>query len=141
MWSTVVFSILAGFTFIIFIILFVIVIKEEGLSGTFSDGGYLVAFGMLLLLTGVFILANVSCVQSGKLSQKDRESFIVNKQFLEDNLEKKDKYFFKYLDDAIKHNEIVNCNNDKFHRFSIEDRSEYLVDIEYYKSTLIMESE
>lgn len=139
MWSTVVFSILAGFTFILFIILLIIVIKEEGLSGTFSDGGYLVAFGMLLLLTGVFILANVSCVQSGNLSQRDRESFIINKQFLEDNLEKKDKYFFKYLDDAIKHNEIVNYNNDKFHRFSIEDRSEYLIDVEYYKSTLIEE--
>lgn len=141
MWSTVIFSIFAGLTFIIFIILLVIVIKEEGLEETFSDGGYLVAFGMMLFIIGLFIAINIGCVRAGKLSQKDRDSFIVNKQFLEDNLEKKDKYFFKYLDDAIKHNERVNCNNDKFHRFSIEDRSEYLIDIEYYKSTLITEGE
>lgn len=138
MWSTVIFSILAGIFFIMLIVLLVILIKEDGLE-TFTDGGNLVIIGTLLVAIALFITFNVASIQMGKLSQKERDSFTAEKQFLEDNLEKKDKYFFKYLDDAVKHNKEVNNGNDKFHRFSIEDRSEYLVDIEYYKSTLIEE--
>ena len=138
MYATILFSILTGLLFMIFIILLIILIKEDGLE-IFTDGYVLVVFGVILLAMLTCILANVKCIKEGKLSQKQRDSFIVNKQFLEDNLDKKDKYFFKYLDNAIEHNERVNYGNSKFFRFSIEDRSEYLIDIEYYKSTLIME--
>lgn len=115
----------------IFIFILVTCIKDKD----FEDFGWVIFFFIIveLLLTAWL----VGSLYNGKLSIKRKKELLEKKQIIESCLERKDSSFFYFLEEAEKHNNDVSIGNDLWHRFSKEDRSEYMVDIEYYKLTLI----
>lgn len=141
MGSLILFLIISGLLLLIWLGLCISAVKEFGFKDVFTDWSSYLITGFFLCMSALFFGIYKDDVHKGKLTQEQQVTYLEKKQFLEDNLERKDKYFFKYLDDAIEHNQIVNNYNNKWYRFSVEDRSEYMIDIEYYKSTLITESE
>ena len=141
MGSLILFLSASGLLLLVGLSLCILVVKEFGFKNVFTDWSTYLITCFFLIISGLFFGAYKDDEHKGKLTQEQQVTYLKEKQFLEDNLERKDKYFFKYLDDAIEHNNNVNMYNDKWHRFSVEDRSEYMVDIEYYKSTLITDGE
>ena len=135
------FCVLLVFIFIALSIITIVAFKEDGVKRTLFDVLFwVIVGGSLAFIIGIGITV-IGILKDGKLSKKDKENYLLNKQILEDNLSRKDKYFFTYLDKAEEHNEKVNEHNNYWYRITIEDRSEYMIDIDYYKSTLIKESE
>lgn len=118
--------IIAIILLLIFVPIFIIGIKES------DDGAFAVGLS-LIMITLVVVPMLIGWVGYGKVNKK----YLEEKEKIEYQLDKKDKYFFTYLSDAENHNKGVNIGNNIFFRFKKEDRSEYMIDIEYYKSTLI----
>lgn len=120
--------IIAIILLLIFVPVFIIGIKE-GDEGAF-------AVGISFIISALVVVPTlIGLVGYDKVDKK----YLEEKERLEYQLNKKDKYFFTYLDEAHTHNTKVNTGNNIFFRFKKEDRSEYEIDIEYYKSTLIVE--
>lgn len=115
---------------LIFVPVFIIGIKEG------DDGAFTVGLSLIMIIL-VVVPMLIGFVGYGKVNKKYSEE----KERLEYQLDKKDKYFFTYLDEAENHNNGVNMGNNIFFRFKVEDRSKYEIDIEYYKSTLINDGE
>ena len=141
MGSLILFLCISGVLLLVLLGLFITSVKEFGFKDVVTDWSTYLVTGILLGMVALCFAGYKGDVYKGKLTQEQQVTYLEEKQFLEDSLERKDKYFFKYLDDAIEHNQIVNNYNNKWYRFSVEDRSEYMVDVEYYKSTLITEGE
>lgn len=120
--------IIAIILLLIFVPVFIIGIKE-GDEGAFTVGISFIISALVVVPT------LIGLVGYDKVDKK----YLEEKERLEYQLNKKDKYFFTYLDEAHTHNIKVNTGNNIFFRFKKEDRSEYEIDIEYYKSTLIVE--
>lgn len=110
MWATIIF----GSIILASIIVMIISIKKW--DGWGAGGSFTVA----MCCSAVLIVSLLSGYLSGK------------------NLERKNKLIKiyeicpcnKHLDDIIEYNEYVETNNNLFCRFKIEDRSEYLIDLE-----------
>ena len=119
----------------LFIFILVTCIKDKDFEGF----GWVIFFFIVvqLLLTAWL----VGSLYNGKLSNRRRKELLEKKQIIENCLIRKDSSFFYFLDEAEKHNNDVGLGNDLWHRFKKEDRSEYMIDIEYYKSTLINDGE
>ena len=79
---------------------------------------------LILLFTWVTIYNNKPYKQTEEMQSK--------KVNIEYKLSYYDKLFFDYVDEAKQYNQEVNRTNNKKIRFKVEDRTEYMIDIDYY---------
>ena len=100
-------------------------IKENIRNAKTCIIGYVIAFIMFL----IFIIWIVKCCNEPyKYSDSMRDERVK----IEYKLSYYDKLFYDYVDEAKLYNEYVNRGNNKFCRFKVEDRTEYMIDIDYY---------
>ena len=118
-----------GFTIISIILIIISSVHDNEITWCiFSILGATAGVALILIVGLTFTYNTTGYSKQGLLKEKEKLEFY---------LDQKDKYFFDYLSKAKMHNEIVEIGNNKWYRWSIEDRSEYMIDVEYYQSSLL----
>lgn len=90
---------------------------------------YIIGYAITFILFLIFIIWIVKCCNEPyKYSDSMRDERVK----IEYKLSYYDKLFYDYIEEAKEYNREVNRSNTKFIRFKLEDRTEYMIDIDYY---------
>ena len=100
-------------------------VKENIRNAIIYITGYIIAFIFFL----IFIIWIVKCCNEPYRYSYDMKDERVK---IEYKLSYYDELFYDYIEEAKQYNSKVNMGNTKFIRFKLEDRTEYMIDIDYY---------
>lgn len=90
---------------------------------------YIIIYVIVFIIFLIFTIWLVkSCNEPFKYPNNLRDERIR----IEYKLSYYDKLFYDYIEEAKQYNYEINRSNTKFIRFKLEDRTEYMIDIDYY---------